>query len=80
MFKHFAKYSPCLYKGEIRCVQCDRKDYCDMKAGRELKEKSFIAGYRKGYSHGKSKKLIKPTPAPRYDEVFFKGVAELDKM
>jgi len=40
----FIREFPCMYEGEVLCNDCPRVD-CDMKAGRELHEKYFAAGW-----------------------------------
>ena len=46
--EEYAKYSPCIYKGIISCSGCDKYNDCDMRAGRELREQSYIAGWNRG--------------------------------
>ncbi len=48
----FPDYSPCIYKGKILCIECNRWRYCDMRCGRELHQKCFEAGYTVGYKSG----------------------------
>ena len=55
----FAQWSPCIYRGAIRCADCDKlresspgaDDECDMAAGRQKKEKAFEAGWRSGMAN-----------------------------
>lgn len=46
----FAHHSPCIYRGAIRCRQCDRWKYCDMRQGRVLHEQHWEAGFKAGIS------------------------------
>lgn len=46
--EEYAKHSPCIYKGEIPCSDCNIYNDCDMRAGREGHEKCFIAGWNRG--------------------------------
>lgn len=43
--QEFANFSPCIYKNKIKCSDCDRCKYCDMKEGRNHKCEAFKAGW-----------------------------------
>jgi hypothetical protein len=43
--QEYADFCPCIYMGKIKCVDCDRYKYCDMKEGREHRAKAFKAGW-----------------------------------
>ena len=48
MYKNFAEYSPCIYKGKIFCKECKKRTYCDMVEGREIRQRDYEAGFKQG--------------------------------
>lgn len=43
--QEYANFCPCIYKGKIKCIECDRYKYCDMKEGRIHRGEAFKAGW-----------------------------------
>jgi len=70
--QEFANFSPCIYKNKIKCSDCDRYKYCDMKESRLHREKAFKAGWKRAINFIAEEYVKSTTKECKVDKFSFK--------